>query len=73
MYLGRLFKKETGVSFNEYLNSFRIRAAVEYLDAGTYMVYEIAEKVGYRDINYFYKCFKAIAGTTPGEYKNRKG
>ncbi len=71
VYLGRLFKKEMGLSFNEYLNSFRIRAAVEYIDGGHDMIYEIAERVGYRDINYFYKCFKAIVGTTPGEYRNR--
>ncbi|MCI8416554.1 MAG: response regulator [Lachnospiraceae bacterium] len=71
VYLGRLFKKETGLSFNEYLNSYRIRAAVEYIDGGHDMIYEIAERVGYRDINYFYKCFKALVGTTPGEYRNR--
>lgn len=71
VYLGRLFKKEMGISFNEYLNSFRIRQALEYIHAGNDMIYEIAERVGYRDINYFYKCFKAIVGSTPGEYRNR--
>ena len=73
VYLGRLFKKETGLSFNEYLNRCRIQVAAEYIDAGENMIYEIAEKVGYRDINYFYKCFKLIVGTTPGEYRNRAG
>ena len=55
VYLGRLFKKETGVSFNEYLNNCRIDAAKEYISHSTYMTYEIAALVGYKDIKYFYK------------------
>lgn len=69
VYLGRLFKKETGVSFNEYLNSCRINAAKEYVCHSGYMMYEIADLVGYKDINYFYKCFKDSTGFTPKEYK----
>ena len=69
VYLGRLFKKETGVSFNEYLNHCRINAAKEYICRSGYMMYEIAEQVGYKDINYFYKCFKDATGLTPKEYK----
>jgi two-component system, response regulator YesN len=72
VYLGRLFKKETGVAFNEYLNRCRIDAAREYIDRGDHMIYEIAEKAGYKDINYFYKCFKSIVGVTPSEYRLRR-
>ena len=71
VYLGRLFKKEIGVSFNEYLNNCRIDAAKEYICHSTYMMYEIASLVGYKDINYFYKCFKETTGLTPKEYKAR--
>ena len=72
VYLGRLFKKEVGISFNEYLNNYRIEAAKALLDRGTHMAYEIAELVGYRDLNYFYKCFKNITGQTPKEYKKSR-
>lgn len=72
VYLGRLFKKKTGSSFNEYLNNCRIKAAKEYINHGTSMIYEIADLVGYKDVNYFYKCFKDITGLTPKEYKSRK-
>ena len=71
VYLGRLFKKETGVSFNEYLNNCRIDVAKEYIANSPYMMYEIASLVGYKDINYFYKCFKDSTGLTPKEYKAR--
>lgn len=71
VYLGRLFKKETGTSFNEYLNKCRINAAKDYISRGINMTYEIAELVGYKDVNYFYKCFKDMTGCTPKEYKNK--
>ena len=71
VYLGRIFKKETGKSFNEYLNNCRICAAKHYISNSNYMIYEIAELVGYKDINYFYKCFKEATGLTPNEYKKK--
>lgn len=69
VYLGRLFKKETGVTFNEYLNKCRVSAACLYLKQGNKSIREISELVGYKDINYFYKCFKSITGKTPREYE----
>ena len=68
-YLGRLFKREMGMPFNSYLNGFRIRTAVRYLRFTQYTNNEIALMVGYQDVNYFYKCFKNIAGVTPNEYR----
>jgi len=73
VYMGRLFKKEIGVAFNEYLNNYRIEAAKTLIDSGSHMIYEIAEMVGYKDLNYFYKCFKNITGLTPKEYRKAKG
>lgn len=72
VYLGRLFKKETGITFNEYLNNCRISAAKKYISHSSHMIYEIAELVGYKDINYFYKCFKDATGLTPNEYRSNK-
>lgn len=72
IYLGRLFKKETGTAFNEYLNIFRVNMARHYIEHGSGMIYEIAEKCGYNDVNYFYKCFKNIVGVTPKEYRALK-
>lgn len=68
-YLGKLFKQETGKSFNRYLDEIRIEKAKELLESHDYKVYEISEKVGYRSVDYFYAKFKKIANTSPKAYK----
>lgn len=73
VYMGRLFKRETGMSFNEYLNNYRIEVAKRLIERDNHMVYEIAEMVGYKDLNYFYRCFKNITGLTPKEYRKGSG
>lgn len=69
VYLGRLFKSITGVGFVEYVNHCRVEQAARLLESDELMVYEISEKVGYKDINYFYKVFKAKKGITPSEFR----
>lgn len=70
VYLGRVFKKATGISFNEYLKAVRISAACELLDSNPGIsVNELAGLVGFQDANYFHKQFKLTLGCTPGEYR----
>lgn len=69
VYLGRLFKKETGESFTDYIIRVRMEKAIEYLREGKYKVYQISTMVGYNNIKYFYKLFKKYTGLTPSEYK----
>lgn len=68
-YLGRLFKKHTNMYFTDYVNETRIRHSVKMLDEGILKVYEICEKVGYNNLNYFYKIFKGIKGISPTKYR----
>lgn len=68
-YLGKLFKKKFGESFNSYLDSVRIESAKTLLKENQYKVYEISEKVGYKNRDYFHKKFKKYTGTTPAEYR----
>ena len=72
-YLGRVFKKETGESFNDFLLSVRMEKAKEYLRDPRYKVYEIGNLVGYKTIQYFYKVFKTHYGVTPSEYRRNCG
>ncbi|MCQ2401316.1 MAG: response regulator [Lachnospiraceae bacterium] len=73
VYLGRVFKRNTGKTFNEYLKNIRINAACEILDSyPDVSISDLAEKVGYYDLNYFYKLFKQVTGSTPKEYKTQK-
>lgn len=69
-YLGQIFKKETGESFTNYVNKYRIEKAKELLSHSSLRVYEIAEKVGFTDYHYFLRIFKKITGVIPTETRS---
>lgn len=69
VYLGQLFQKETGESFTEYVNKFRIEKAKELLKTTGLKVHDIARQVGYWETGYFYKQFKKYVGISPTDYK----
>lgn len=68
-YLGRMFKKEMGISFNEYLNKIRLESAVRQLSGTAKSVLEIALDSGYKNVTYFNKKFKEKYDVTPTEYR----
>lgn len=70
-YLGKIFKKETGKYFNDYLHQVRINNAKKLLESKKYKVYEISKRVGYSNSDYFYKNFKQYEGISPKEYQIR--
>lgn len=71
MYLGQVFKKETGKSFSKYLNHYRINLAKELLLQSKEPVNDIADRIGYRNQGYFYKNFKNLVGQSPGEFREQ--
>ncbi|MGN0507409.1 MAG: helix-turn-helix domain-containing protein [Lachnospiraceae bacterium] len=70
-YLGKIFNKTVGESFNSYVDQVRIRHAIELLTENKYKVYEIAEQVGYKNVDYFHKKFKKYVGESPAEYRKK--
>jgi AraC-like DNA-binding protein/cupin superfamily acireductone dioxygenase involved in methionine salvage len=68
-YLSRIFRKETGFTFVEYLNSLRIREAQQLLKESQLNVSEIAEKVGYESQTHFGRVFKKITGMSPLQFR----
>lgn len=68
-YLGKIFRKEIGESFNNVLDTIRITNAKRLLAQTDYKVYQISEMVGYANIDYFYLKFKKYVGISPKEYK----
>ncbi|MFC4098998.1 response regulator [Paenibacillus xanthanilyticus] len=70
-YLGKLFKSGTGMAFNDYVMQLRMEKAKELLLHSDMKVYEIAEAVGYGELDWFYKRFKAYAGISASEYRGR--
>ncbi len=70
-HLSHIFKKETNYSVAAYITRYRIQTAMRLLKDCRCKVYEVAEKVGYRDIAYFSSTFKKIVGVNPSEYQSR--
>lgn len=68
-YLSRLFKKETGQSFIDYLTSYRVEKAKLLLKDVTVKSYEVAFMVGYNESCYFSKVFKSFTGKSVTEYR----
>lgn len=68
-YLGKVFHQYTGENFNNYLDRIRISEAKRLLSTEEYKVYEVAELVGYSNINYFHNKFKKIVGISPLSFK----
>lgn len=70
-YLSQLFKKETGENLSDYVVSFRMAKAKEYLGKLKYSIAEVAGMVGYQDSGYFSNTFRKIYGMTPHEFRNQ--
>lgn len=71
-YLGKIFTKKVGESFNSYLDRVRIEQSKILLEDETLKVYEIAERIGYKNVDYFHKKFKKYVGESPAEYRKQK-
>lgn len=78
-YLGHLFKKETGYGIKHFLHKTRIEKAMEYLKKEDVTVSDVSGWVGYGNVEYFHRKFKAFTGRTPkslspgqGESKNHR-
>lgn len=71
VYLGQLFRKTYGVYFNEYLLQLRVEEAKKLLRQTDMRMYEIAEKIGIRNANYFLSQFEKLEKISPMDYRNK--
>ncbi|GAC90080.1 DNA-binding response regulator [Anoxybacillus flavithermus NBRC 109594] len=68
-YFSKLFKKETGQTFIDYLTNLRIEKAKQLMRDEGLTVKEACYRVGYKDPNYFSRVFKKVTNMTPTEYR----
>lgn len=68
-YLGKVFTKNMGENFNSYVDKVRINYAKELVLEDKLKIYEIAENVGYKNLDYFHRKFKRYVGYSPAEYR----
>jgi AraC-like DNA-binding protein len=64
----RLFKRELGMSPNDFILSEKINRAKQLLKYPGSKVMAVSFELGFTDANYFIKSFKKSVGITPGNY-----
>ena len=64
-HIHRKLAEEVGLSISDYIKQMRLAKARELLIQTNYPIYEIANKVGYSDANYFSRSFSKIYGVSP--------
>lgn len=68
-YAGTLFKEETGQTIREYQRTLRLRKAKQLLKETDKPITDIAQLIGFSDVFYFSKVFRAEQGCPPSEYR----
>lgn len=71
--LSKRFRRKMGISLKHYLLDFLCRQASELLLFSDLKVQEVAERLGYANIQYFFRFFRRQTGMTPSEFRSRKG
>ncbi len=71
-YLSRLVRRATGKTYTELLQEKRLGQAAWLLRNTDCSVDEIARSVGYENVSYFHRIFRAAFGFSPGQYRRCK-
>ena len=69
-YITKIFKKETGMSFKNYIIEKRLDLARKLLQKTDDSIRDISLKVGYDNYSYFTRLFKKSFGVTPVEFRD---
>lgn len=67
-YLYKSFKKYTSLTFNDYLNRYRIQKAIDLMLTTDKKIYEISYECGFKEYKYFNKVFKKYVGVSATDY-----
>lgn len=70
-YLGRIFKKQEGLSLTDYIINKRMFVAKQLLTKTSLSITDISARVGISYSSYFTKIFKEHVGMTPQEYRQK--
>ncbi|HKL39878.1 MAG TPA: hybrid sensor histidine kinase/response regulator transcription factor, partial [Cryomorphaceae bacterium] len=69
--LHRKFKAITAQTPGELLRNFRLKRAAQILEQEGENITQVAYAVGFNNLSYFAKCFKALFGVTPSAYAKK--
>ncbi|MBR6825807.1 MAG: helix-turn-helix transcriptional regulator, partial [Oscillospiraceae bacterium] len=68
-----IVRRETGMTFREYLTDLRMQKAARLLRSTVEGISEIAQSCGYHSSSTFYRLFQECYGMSPGQYRKEKG
>ena len=68
-YLSKLFKADTGMTFNQFLQKKRVEHGCRLLAETNDPIAAVAHAVGYEDLKFFGKVFKEIMNMSPREFR----
>ncbi|MEC0265739.1 helix-turn-helix domain-containing protein [Paenibacillus anseongense] len=71
-YIRRMFRKEAGMSFSEYLAGYRHDMAKSWLSSTEMKITDIAERLQYTNAQNFIRQFRKLEGMTPGQYREQR-
>lgn len=69
VYLSKIFKEQKKNSFKKYTTDNAIKFSKKLLLETDYKVYDIALRIGYKDVRNFYTVFEKYVGLTPTQYR----
>lgn len=70
-YLSTSFSNYMNRTVSDYIAEVKIEHAKELIDSGQYLIYEIANQLGFENAYYFSKVFKKVTGMSPKNYECR--
>ena len=68
-YFMKIFKKNLGVPFIEYLNDYRLIMGARLLTETSKSIMEISYLIGFDNLSYFNRCFKKKYNMSPGKFR----
>ena len=68
-YLSSTFSRYMNKTVSDYIAEVKIEHAKELIDSGQYLIYEIADQLGFENAYYFSKVFKKVTGMAPKNYE----
>lgn len=70
-HFSRMFKKQTGTNFSDYVTKKRLEHACQLLAETDMKISDIVSTMGYQNVNYFNKIFKLQYNVTPSQYRKQ--
>ena len=70
-YLSSCFSRYMNRTVSDYIAEVKIEHAKELIDSGQFLIYEIADQLGFENAYYFSKVFKKVTGMSPKNYECR--